>query len=484
MWDTWIFPWEEVFHLFYIENTGPPSDHIGHWVGTDLMHWEERPSIPVTSGVAGDWNERGPTLTGMVVHHQGKFHLFAGSMPSGEQQTGLFVSEDLENWAPHPANPVLKAAGPHYLDHPVPPLFSSMLDFRDPFIWFRPEDGQFHALLHGRLPRWSHEHTGAVFAHMQSSDLIHWEHLPPFDAPTGLYEKTEVPDLFELDGRHYLLFTTRSRGGIRLRTDGRQNADGTFYFISDTWDGPYHRPENFIVAGAEKGVPGPYCGHTTAHGGERILYHHIAGTRAALAAPKRVRTRRDGTLFLEYMSVLESLEEEVLTESSNGLPSFGSGDWGEWDRRDECITGNAANLGSSCKIAHDLADLHLSCRIRLDTAAGAGIVLRVSEGEGVWLFLDRDQEQIAVGGASYRPYYGWSGLPGGDIASLSIEPNREYLLRCFARDEHFEFYLDNRWIAALARERAAPVGDLELFVERGSASFSQIRIATIEPFLW
>ena len=35
--------------------------------------------------------------------------------------------------------------------------------------------------------------------------------------------------------------------------------------------------------------------------------------------------------------------------------------------------------------------------------------------------------------------------------------------------------------SALAWERAASVGDLELLVERGSARFSDIRIATIEP---
>ena len=54
MWDTWIFPWEGRYHLFYLESYGPPSTDVGHWVGDDLLHWEERPSIPIMTGKAGD----------------------------------------------------------------------------------------------------------------------------------------------------------------------------------------------------------------------------------------------------------------------------------------------------------------------------------------------------------------------------------------------------------------------------------------------
>jgi hypothetical protein len=484
MWDTWIFPWLDEYHLFFLESAPSPSDRVGHWVGKDLVHWEERPSIPITTGVPGDWNEHGGILTGMVVHDQGRFYLYVGAMPQRAQQNGLFISEDLDTWTPHPGNPVMVAAGPHYLDRVVPSLFHDQLDFRDPFIWYRPEDGKYHALLHGRLPVWDHGHTGAVFAHMRSSDLVNWEHLPPFDAPTGLYEKTEVPDLFELDGKHYLLFTTRSRGGIRLQTDGRQNADGSFYFMSDSWDGPFRRPENFLVAGAEKGVPGPYCARTIAVGDDRVLYHHLTGRRPALGSPKKVRTRPDGTLLLEYLPLLKSLEREVVTESSTPLPGFSCQDWGDWKQSGDVVTGKATSVGSSCRIMQGMADLHFSCDIRFSTAWGAGIALRVSEGEGVWLFLDRTADRIQVGRASYRPYCGWSELSGGDTARWVMEPNRGYQLRCFARDEHFEFYIDDRWVAALAPDQVASSGDVELFVERGEVSFSNIRVATIEPFPW
>ena len=478
MWDTWIFPWDDEYHLFFLESVDPPSDRIGHWVGTDLLHWEERPSILVATGVAGDWNEHGGILTGMVVHHESRFYLYVGAMPDRMQRTGLFVSEDLDHWSPHPENPVFAAAGPHYLDRVIPSLFHDQLDFRDPFIWYRPEDGFYHALLHARLPTWSHEHTGAVFAHLTSTDLAHWELLPPFDAPTGVYEKTEVPDLFELDGRHYLMFTTRSRGGLRLSTDGRENADGSFYFMADAWNGPFLRPENFLVAGAEKGAAGPYCARTIADGSDRVLYHHMTGRRPALAAPKRVKARSDGTLFLEYMPMLAGLEQEVASD----VPTLSCSDWGKWEQSAGRVTGVANNVGSSCRIIKDIADLHFSCDLNFSTAECAGVVLRVNEAEGVWLLMDRIRARVAMGRASYRVFYGWSELSGGDTALCAVECGRTYKLRCFARDEQFEWYLDDRWIAALALDQVAASGDVELFVERGQALFTNIRIALVEPF--
>ncbi len=481
MWDTWIFTWEDMFHLFYLENYGSESTHVGHWVGKDLLHWEERASIPIITGKPGDWNESGPILTGMVVHHEGQFYLFAGATHDGIELTGVFLSDDLGAWSPYQQNPVFRPAAPYYLDMPAPPFFYNKLDFRDPFIFYRPEDGHYHALLHGRLPRWSHEHTGAVLAHMRSADLLCWEHLPPLDAPTGKFEKTEVPDLFEMEGRHYLAFTSRSRGGIRLGTNGRDNADGTFYAIADNWDGPFSLPQDYLLVGAEKGVMGPYVGHTLVCGHGRVLYHHVVGERTALATPKKVRVWPDGSLYLEYMPLLERLETETLCDPTQPLPCFVVSDWGEWEERDGRIRGKAGSMGSSCRIAAMVSDFHLTCTIRLTSAGGAGVVLRHRDRCGVWVFFNRRLRRIEMGGASYRPFMGWSGQGNCDKWGCPLESDKEYNLRCFARDEHFEVYLDDRWIFTLALADEARVGDIELFVERGEVEFSNVRLATIKP---
>ena len=108
------------------------------------------------------------------------------------------------------------------------------------------------------------------------------------------------------------------------------------------------------------------------------------------------------------------------------------------------------------------ADLYFSCR--------------TSEGEGLRLFLDRAADRIQLGRASYHPDYGWSELFGDATTTCAIELDRNYHLLCFAPDEHFESYLDDRWLVALASDQAASSGDVELFVERDAASFTNIRV--------
>ena len=52
------------------------------------------------------------------------------------------------------------------------------------------------------------------------------------------------------------------------------------------------------------------------------------------------------------------------------------------------------------------------------------------------------------------------------------------------RDEHFEVYIDNRWIFTTVIPETAKIGDVEFMIERGKAVFSNFRLAAIEPLLY
>ncbi|MBI3919971.1 MAG: hypothetical protein HY318_01035, partial [Armatimonadetes bacterium] len=134
LWDTWLFQWEEQFHLFFLETQETNLDHVGHAVSDDLVRWQTLPSIR-TKGEPGQWNHWG-TLTGMVVRHEGRFYMFVGSIPDDKEVVGLYLSDDLEQWEPHPANPILQPTGPHYLtDRAQAPYWP--VDWRDPCIFWR-----------------------------------------------------------------------------------------------------------------------------------------------------------------------------------------------------------------------------------------------------------------------------------------------------------------------------------------------------------
>ena len=85
--------------------------------------------------------------------------------------------------------------------------------------------------------------------------------------------------------------------------------------------------------------------------------------------------------------------------------------------------------------------------------------------------VERDTQNIS----------GWGGDIVRDMCRCDLDAGKTYHLRCFARDEHFEVFLDDRWIFTAVLKEAAMSGDVELLVERGQATFSDLRLATIEP---
>ena len=503
MWDSWLFEWEGVFHLFHIERhreTG--RERVGHAVGDDLVHWRSRPSIVLQSS-AGEWNagwNHKGMKTGVVVRHAGRFHMLLGTTWKGVDVYGGFVSDDLDNWMPYPGNPVLRPQGPHYQAQPTPPQHSRV-DWRDPSITYRQDTGYYHALLCARLPQWSHRHSGAVVGHARSRDFVHWEHLPPIDAPTGQFYGAEVPEIFALDGRYYLLFAGSSHY-IRLNTPTRDDVLGTVYMIGEAFEGPFTLPDDYLLIGSGHRKHAAWCGRTISYQDGRLLYHHIAADRPTWGASKMIGTCSDGTLYLRYMPALQRLETSVLLSSVEALAPLEVEDFGDWQRQAGALVGQAEVMGSSCRIAQAVTDVHLSIVIHASSAARAGVVLRCAEDKGVAMILDFERQCIEIGmghktgvgkvrhywlsdcgsiDPSRRAAFGVLQPDKKDFYRCPLHHGRDYHLRCFARDEHFEVYLDDRWVLTAVMTEAAKTGDVELVVEQGAARFSDLRLAAIEP---
>ena len=495
LWDSWLFEWDGIFHMFYIEIVGSNFDTIGHAVSEDLLHWTDSASIPF-KGKSGEWNE-GSTCTGMVVRHEDRFCMFIGANRGDRQVIGIYFSEDLDNWTPCDDNPILEPMGKYYLTEPAAPQFPRV-DWRDPFIEYRQQDEHYHMLLFARKPEWSHDDTGAIVAHLKSKDLITWDVMPPLDADVSSFYHAEVPELFEINGRYYLLFSTCSMYGVKLNTPSRIDTIGTYYMVSDSIDGPFKLPDEYMLIGAGGGKMTAYVGRTIVFQGERILYHHVQGDvqglRGTWGIPKKIGVESDGSLFLKYMPLMEKLETDIICEAVNKVPCFDIMDLGDWQRNDNVIVGKAKVCGSSCRIARDVSDLHFGCVIKCLAGAQAGLILRSADGNGVRVSLNFENQQVEIGlgRKDSKCHLGWGAdiaqaLAGGggglysDVCRHDLQHGREYRMRCFARDEHFEVYLNDRWVLTVVLPEANKAGDVELLVERGEAEFSDLRIAEIEP---
>jgi beta-fructofuranosidase len=493
LWDTWLFEWQGQYHLYYLESHGEKYwDYVGHTVSEDLVHWTSCPSI-YTEGKAGQWDHE-PTLTGMVVQHDGKFYMFVGATWNKRQVVGVYISDDLYDWHPYSGNPVMMSQFPHYMTEPAGPF--GEVDFRDPCITFRPEDGYYHALLCARRPNFSHNDTGATIAHLRSKNLLDWESLPPVNADVSRFYHTEVPDIFQLDGRYYLIFSTMSFGGMHLNTPSREFAAGAFYMISDSVNGPFTLPKEYLLIGAGNAKMGSYVARTIPYKGGRLMYHHIKSIeRPAFSTPKMIATRNDHSLYLRYMPVVEKLETAVRISTIDNIKALKAKDLGIWYRDANSIIGTAGVLGTACEILDIAHDFHIQFTVKSVTAENAGVVLRCDANNknypGVLLNFNFAYKRIEIGCSRYGPLAGWGpdidavvnlrNFQPWDSCNYDLQQNTDYSVRCFARNEFFEVYVNNVWVSTLVLDNASKQGGVQLSVARGQAYFSNIRIADIEP---
>lgn len=496
LWDTFLMRDEGWLHLFHLRGDRP----LGHARSRDLLHWEARPSIDL-GGPAGAWNENGPYWTGCVVRHDGLFHMLAGGLgPNGIACYGLFTSDDLDHWEQESRDAVLSPHGPHYRREPSDVHFMHAA-WRDPCV-FRAEDGWYHGFLCARSPEWSADDTGAVVAHVRSRDLREWEQLPPLVHLGDRVVFAEVPDVFRMGEWWYVLFLDHGWGGVRINSPARSDAAGTFYVRSRSMEGPYEWPEEPLLIGGSDDRVGPWAARTLSVEDERWLYFHNAGGKTAFGLPKSVQQAPNGDLWLKYLPLLESIQTPVEVGAAAAVEETKPHDLGRWDESDGVLTGRAGATGSAITIADAVCDGIVSCRIRGEGAARAGVVVRSSGtaghdmfeqgNRGVAVWLDFERRCLVADRCTWVPGFGWGRCVhdqmGWDRVPRAIQevgcapPAESWLhLRVCFRDRFLEVYLDDRWMLSLNTDEHVEPGRVELAVERGGARFAEPTVASVPP---
>jgi beta-fructofuranosidase len=237
------FTFDGVYHLFHLSS--PPGTVVyPHRVRTtwrhvrscDLLTWEELPPA-LRPGEAGEPDADG-VWTGSLVEADGVFHVFytGHKLGSDSPQTICHAtSSDLVHFEKDPANPVLR-----------PTSHFEAVDWRDPFLLWNEEEQVYWMLIACRLragPKWR---RGCI-ALATSPDLITWSVEPaPLYAPMNTY-CLECPELFELKGRWYLVYSRFSEDAA------------TVYRIADDPRGPWRVPDRETFDGrrwyAAKSMP-------------------------------------------------------------------------------------------------------------------------------------------------------------------------------------------------------------------------------------
>ena len=210
--DAWYYAEGDTVHLFFcLLSTGGRSE-IAHLVSRDLRNWKNA-GFALRRGEAGSWDDL-RLATGSVIRHQGTYWMAYTGHHSGDepmvQRVGMASSADLYRWTKLPQNPVSEASASHY------ELMATgkrpKVHWRDPFLL--PADATLGTdagvlqLITARRKDGPVTSRGTV-AVTRSRDLRNWEVLPPL-CHDRIAEEMEVPQVYPIDGRWYLLFCTCS----------------------------------------------------------------------------------------------------------------------------------------------------------------------------------------------------------------------------------------------------------------------------------
>ncbi|MEA5118517.1 MAG: hypothetical protein VB036_13025 [Propionicimonas sp.] len=228
--DVTPFFYEGVFHLFYLKEWrdlpydssaelahAPDSRLAFHHLTTRdfLVYQDHGLAVPNGGEEDPDWS----LGTGSIIERDGTFHFFyTGMNPRREwpQVQCVATSTDLYRWR--------KDAGFELR----PPTGWEPQDFRDPYVHAHPAGG-YRMLLAGRRGAAPWHRRGSTLV-ARSDDLRTWIVEGDLYAPETYYMH-ECPDLFEEDGRWYLVFSEFSR------------TMQTRYRMATSPDGPFDTPE-------------------------------------------------------------------------------------------------------------------------------------------------------------------------------------------------------------------------------------------------
>lgn len=209
--DAWYYAEGDTVHLFCLLGTGGRGD-IAHLVSRDLRNWENA-GFALRRGAAGSWDDL-RLATGSVIRHQGTYWMAYTGHHSGDdpmvQRVGMASSADLHRWTKLAENPVSEASASHY------ELMATgkrpKVHWRDPFLL--PADASLGTdagvlqLITARRKDGPVSSRGTV-AVTRSRDMRNWEVLPPL-RHDRMAEEMEVPQVYPIGGRWYLLFCTCS----------------------------------------------------------------------------------------------------------------------------------------------------------------------------------------------------------------------------------------------------------------------------------
>ncbi len=477
--DAWQFVVGDEVHCVYMQedNLDCEDDRrsfctLGQAASADLISWRPLPTA-LQGGPAGTYDDK-RLHTGTTIEVEGVYYMFytaTGSAQGGFSRIALATSRDGLNWQKHAQNPLITPDPRHYYSEEAPIELRChgwpIVDCRDFAVVADPEGDGFWGFFAARRRGTECAET-AVIALCHSADLIHWKQHPPCFAPER-YACIEVPDVFLLDGRWYMLCLTGNAYGQRHVMAEPNLVRGTIYAVADDIRGPYREPQENVLIGSTG--PNGFACRTVEWGGRRhLLYTH----QGALSLPVVLRTDGAGGLLPCYYAGLDDYLGEHVVESVTAPALPHEGRWGSigvWRHASQSLRGSCRTDWALHVYEGAVADCVYAVDVHIHDAQSAGLAFRI-QGDDVRggcyaALLDADAGEVIL----TRP----RSFKTLDKRRLPVRRNRTYRLKCVAAGAILNLYVDDVLVLQ-ASDPEFSEGRCGLFVERGAAEFSGLSV--------
>jgi len=451
------FYWQGEYHLFYLKDY---RDKVNHGEGTPWFHIGTRDFVRFAD--YGEAIPRGRVdeqdlyiFTGCAMEKDGVFHIFyTGHNPhlraagKPEQAVMHATSSDLVHWQKDPANPILFADPNLYEIH----------DWRDPFVFWNAEAGEYWMLLAARKKEGPVNRRG-ITAVAASKDLQEWVIRDPFWEP-DLYFTHECPDLFRIGDWWYLVYSTFTERNI------------THYRMSRSLNGPWSAPVNDSFDGRA------FYAAKTASDGKRHFAFGWDPTRTHESdvggwnwggdlVVHEVMQEADGSLSVRMPAEIRPYFEPA--EKTTVTPRIG-----EWNAHQGVYRAAAVDRFAWAAVdgvPSKTSLLSATIRVSADTR-GVGIVL------GADATLDH-YYQLRLEPGRQRIVFDRSPRPGDEAPIIErpvkIEAEAAIKLQVIVEGSVIVAYVDDQ-VALSTRGYEHTGGQYGLFVSEGTATFSDVEL--------
>ena len=243
--DAWFAVCDGVAHCFFCTSPAPDAGwhwDIGHAVSGDLVHWQYV-GLALERGAGESWDSQ--TLsTGSVLAWKGRFWMAYSAVRRHENpitrtvhRVGLAVSDDLYSWTKYEHNPV-NERDPRLYER-LGPVHKAYGQWRDPTLFDAGDRVYQYVCARSKSPDRNRRGTVGLAT---SRDMRTWQVEPPLQVDS-IATEIEVPQVYRIDGRYYLLFctsTNRLLPAFKRRFPGHPFRNADFSMVGESPLGPFH----------------------------------------------------------------------------------------------------------------------------------------------------------------------------------------------------------------------------------------------------